>query len=631
MRTQFAFALLGLSAFVLPGCPGGCASPTQVRLELITDIDCARIQAEPNVRKTLPFVIYVGPEGPSAEKPEPEIVPVASEGLCDPGPPGAAIPDRTFFLSPSAASDGPVAIRVVVGVRKDPKDCRNGDYTGCIVSRRQLTYFSGETVSLKINLRQDCEGEACTALSTCVAKDTCASSSLNSADCVEGKDCSDDVLVRCKKRPDGTLDCSNATPVGDGGTDGDVDTGPVIYTAAVEMNDIFATGDTTCVTQAGHLKCWGPNENGEFAGTPKTDAFPKTVFLQGGKDVLELASAPNDHKFFGARSTGGRSHMCTWFVANGSCWGRNDRGQLATDATNPVATTLPPGIAKFTSGDIPDVAITGAGIAKFAAGDAHTCFLGAPEAGNVDPVHCWGDDTKGQSSGTPSSVSTRLTKITLPGQGKPKDVATGFRHSCVVYDSNRLDCWGGNDSGETGQGNVTPTSGIGQVSGEFFAVAASATAGVGRTCAIGGASKQISCWGDNTGGILGLISSPGDKVNAPVAVRSSQGGGAIAGATSIAMGGTFACAIANGSLQCWGNNEFGQIGNGANGANAFATPVAWPKGAAAPFRFALGTNHGCALLENRKQVLCWGKNDKGQLGGTTSAPFSNVPVAITAL
>jgi serine/threonine-protein kinase len=46
-----------------------------------------------------------------------------------------------------------------------------------------------------------------------------------------------------------------------------------------------------------------------------------------------------------------------------------------------------------------------------------------------------------------------------------------------------------------------------------------------------------------------------------------------AGVTDIAVGYTSACAIADGGLQCWGDNSGGQIGNGGPTNEFVATPI----------------------------------------------------------
>ncbi|HEX6315275.1 MAG TPA: Ig-like domain-containing protein [Gemmatimonadaceae bacterium] len=105
--------------------------------------------------------------------------------------------------------------------------------------------------------------------------------------------------------------------------------------------------------------------------------------------------------------------------------------------------------------------------------------------------------------------------------------------------------------------------------------------------------------------------------------------------TSISAGGSFACGIASDQhLYCWGDDEFGQIGNGSTGAGE--TPsLATVKSE----RFAMvsaGSNHACALnLTGR--AFCWGNDERGQLGdnrtinSTTPIPIADSTLTFTMI
>ncbi|HKO93012.1 MAG TPA: hypothetical protein VJU61_17775, partial [Polyangiaceae bacterium] len=76
-----------------------------------------------------------------------------------------------------------------------------------------------------------------------------------------------------------------------------------------------------------------------------------------------------------------------------------------------------------------------------------------------------------------------------------------------------------------------------------------------------------------------------------------------------------ACArLSDGTVRCWGNNAFGQLGNGTKDYASAPTPVSGLTGV----QFLVGGNvHACALLLGGT-VQCWGNNELGQLGdGTT--------------
>jgi alpha-tubulin suppressor-like RCC1 family protein len=78
-----------------------------------------------------------------------------------------------------------------------------------------------------------------------------------------------------------------------------------------------------------------------------------------------------------------------------------------------------------------------------------------------------------------------------------------------------------------------------------------------------------------------------------------------------------------GAVQCWGNDEYGQLGNGAT--HVLMTP---PKtdllgGVQA---IAAGGSHTCALMTTGG-VRCWGNNDYGQIGDGSTKDRRTPPTA----
>src|SRR5262249_17333803 len=129
----------------------------------------------------------------------------------------------------------------------------------------------------------------------------------------------------------------------------------------------------------------------------------------------------------------------------------------------------------------------------------------------------------------------------------------------------------------------------------------------------------VKCWGQADQGQTGSGTQPAYQ-STPADVA-----GLGAGATAIAAGSYHACALTNaGSVMCWGRNDSGQLGNPAPGP--IATPVE-VQGLASPVKaIAAGTAHTCAVLETG-DVMCWGGNDHGELGdGTTTARAVPAPV-----
>jgi hypothetical protein len=137
-----------------------------------------------------------------------------------------------------------------------------------------------------------------------------------------------------------------------------------------------------------------------------------------------------------------------------------------------------------------------------------------------------------------------------------------------------------------------------------------------HTCAI----KQdgsLWCWGNNFYGQLGNgRSGIGEMSSIPVQVMSS-------GVVAVSAGGFHTCAIKqDGSLWCWGWNQYGQVGDGTNTDRN--TPVQiMPGGVIA---VSAGLAHTCAIKQDGS-LWCWGWNQYGQVGDGTWES-KNSPVQI---
>lgn len=150
---------------------------------------------------------------------------------------------------------------------------------------------------------------------------------------------------------------------------------------------------------------------------------------------------------------------------------------------------------------------------------------------------------------------------------------------------------------------------------DVFALAA----GENHVCAltVGGGVK---CWGDNRFGQLGDGST--QMRLAPVDVS-----GLTSGIVAIASGDNHTCARTSaGAVKCWGRGSYGQLGRGST--VSASTPVS-VSGLAGAVELASGGSHNCALLSGGA-VKCWGLNASGQLGdGTNNNGLT--PVTVTGL
>src|SRR2546427_6017502 len=86
--------------------------------------------------------------------------------------------------------------------------------------------------------------------------------------------------------------------------------------------------------------------------------------------------------------------------------------------------------------------------------------------------------------------------------------------------------------------------------------------------------------------------------------------------TAVSAGAFFSCVrLSDGTAQCTGRNQFGQLGNGDGTFTSSSVPVA-VSGLTAATRVATGAEHACALLGD-STVRCWGAGDSGQRGDGT--------------
>ncbi len=450
----------------------------------------------------------------------------------------------------------------------------------------------------------------------------------------------------CALLSDGTVKCWGSNFAGQLGNGTTVDSStPVAVTLPNPAITIATNNDHSCaVLSNGTLYCWGWNPYGQLGnGTTTNSSTPVQVKGVGGSGFLTgVTSVANGDFYTCALLTGGTA----------DCWGFNYDGVLGngttTQTSTPVAVSGLTGITALTAGDyhtcallsngtvqcwgennyydlgngtttvsyVPTPVLGLSGVAAISSGFEHTCALLSNGS-----IQCWGNNYKGQlgdgaldQPGTPVPVTGSNA---LPGRGALPSISAGdgSYHSCTVISDGTVKCWGGNGSGELGDGtNVNRSSPV-SVVGLTGAIATSS--GSNNSCALlsGG---TVECWGFGPNGELGNGGTASSNV--PVVVTG------ISGATAIATGSDHSCALfPNGTIQCWGANGSGQLGNGTTTRSTTPVPVTGLGGAA--IAIAGGGLHTCALLVGGS-VQCWGYNNNGELGdGTTTQ--RNSPVTVT--
>jgi len=242
---------------------------------------------------------------------------------------------------------------------------------------------------------------------------------------------------------------------------------------------------------------------------------------------------------------------------------------------------------------------------RIAGGSNHTC--GVRSTG----VYCWGDNTiygmHGDGSCT-TSIRWSPPGTIVPGSSGATDVAAGLWFNCMVTAAGGVQCWGIRRDGRMGDagaiGDLCQPSPIGVVLPVGF-IAADVEIGTDHACALS-TGGVAACWGDNEYGQLG----DGTRVDRNTA---QVVGGALTWA-QISAGVDHTCGRTTaGRIYCWGRDTYGEIGNGiATDALGYVAPQA--VGAATNWiDIASGDDHVCAL-NSTSDVYCWGRNAQGQLG-----------------
>jgi alpha-tubulin suppressor-like RCC1 family protein len=272
-------------------------------------------------------------------------------------------------------------------------------------------------------------------------------------------------------------------------------------------------------------------------------------------------------------------------------------------------------------------------IGYLSAGDTHTCVVLVDNS-----MKCFGLGNEGQlgnestsniGDGIGASVASS-SAISLGLGRSARAIATGTSHTCALLDNMTVKCWGYGAVGAIGSGS---TASRGDNSGEMGEALPAVDLGSGRTAtmiAVGSNhscalldNATVKCWGRSASGQLGYNDtitrgdSSGEMGNALPAISFAAGRTAIA----IAAGANHTCALLdNARVVCWGNNEYGQLGQGnmdnigdGIGQTVAVTPTIDLGTSRTAIAISAGDLHTCALLDNAT-VKCWGSGGNGRLG-----------------
>jgi len=245
-------------------------------------------------------------------------------------------------------------------------------------------------------------------------------------------------------------------------------------------------------------------------------------------------------------------------------------------------------------------------------------------------------ETGGVNAGGNNGGSTSIKAVSA---------SLGNEHSCFLLSNQKVKCFGYSIGGRLGLGFIfdlftdDDSLGVGDHPKETANTVPYVNLGTGRTAkAIGSGyahtcalldNNDVKCWGSNLSGELGLGSfgDIGFNNNEMGDNLPSLDFGVNQKAIQLSVGGDHNCVqLDNNSLKCWGNNLWGELGNGSDNQSVGSQPGQMGDALKAT---DLGTGrtamqvalsqaapdsaHSCARLDDGS-VKCWGSDDHGRLG-----------------
>jgi alpha-tubulin suppressor-like RCC1 family protein len=268
---------------------------------------------------------------------------------------------------------------------------------------------------------------------------------------------------------------------------------------------------------------------------------------------------------------------------------------------------------------------------------SHTCVW-QPDG----HIQCWGANDAGQlglgdtrdRGVAPGQMGAGLPAVDVGTDKYVGPMALGARHTCAVLTDGSVRCWGANERGQLGLGDTVARGGR---AGQMGDALPGVDLGMGESISdveLGDAfscahiGPAVQCWGANDRGQLG-VGDTVDRGASPTSMGPSLSrvplGTDVAG---VRTGRAHVCAVSGGgSLMCWGANDRGQLGlgdtlpRGVAPGQVASYSVTVPLGSGRTvYDLAMGAQHTCVVLDTGK-VKCWGDNTLGQLGLGSSAPM----------
>jgi len=379
------------------------------------------------------------------------------------------------------------------------------------------------------------------------------------------------------------------------------------------------------VKSDGDAVCWGAGADGAL-GTGSTSNIGGTSQPAASLSI-DLGTGRT------AKMIDVSKHACAILDDDSlKCWGYNAAGQLGQNSLASI------GNAAGEMGD--NLAAVNLGTGKtaksVAVGGGHTCVIL-----NDDTVKCFGYNLYGQLGygDTTDRLTPSASAVNLGTGRNARSICAGEHHSCAILDDASVKCWGYNNGGQLGYGDVAARSDPSVLSGVRLGSGRTAkfiACGNEHTCAILD-DDGIKCWGLGTGGRLGqddATTSYGSQSVSDIENLSTVNLGAGRTAKVVAAGYEHTCAILDDdTLKCWGGNTHGQLGyddttQRGTSSSPMSSVVAVDLDDAGPVArtakwITAGDYITCAVLDNDK-IKCWGRGTYAALGQGNTDNYGTV-------
>jgi len=376
----------------------------------------------------------------------------------------------------------------------------------------------------------------------------------------------------CAIEENRTLWCAGRGGAGQRGDGNGAVTRPRKVLERIAGRELSLGDNVTCTVEAAMLRCWGENDHGQIGNGSRLDVQTPT-----------LVAPPPGRLYF--KVSAGDTSCALTDERRAFCWGRNDLG--STGSGDAAERLVPTAMSNTNVTDEIDAGL-------------HSCFRQGPA------IACWGYNEFGQT-GQNLRVPPAYDD---PAQinGSWATIAVGSFATCAITTTGSVQCFGSGSLGALGNGMFTDSQEPVAVSLPTPSSFTRLALGFHFGCALGPTSG-LACWGNNSNGQLGdqsTITRPTPVSIPPPTANASW--------IALAVGRVHTCAIQRlgtaQTLWCWGDNTGGQLGIGTFQEERFPMQVGTDDDWA---EVHAGEAHTCAAKLDGT-VWCWGANRSGQLG-----------------